>query len=37
MRTRYYTLKLHIGAFYLLELFLEEMLREVENTDAPQR
>ena len=29
MRTRYYTTKLHIGAFYL-PAFLEEMLREVE-------
>ena len=30
MRTRYYTTRLHVGAFYL-PAFLEEMLREVEN------
>ena len=30
MRTKYYTTKLHIGAFYL-PAFLEEMLQEVEN------
>ena len=29
MRTRYYTTRLHVGAFYL-PAFLEEMLREVE-------
>ena len=29
MRTRYYTARLHVGAFYL-PAFLEEMLREVE-------
>ncbi len=29
MRTRYYTSRLHVGAFYL-PAFLEEMLREVE-------
>ena len=29
LRTRYYTSKLHVGAFYL-PAFLEEMLREVE-------
>ncbi len=29
LRTRYYTTRLHIGAFYL-PAFLEEMLREVE-------
>ena len=29
MRTRYYTSRLHVGAFYLPHL-LEEMLREVE-------
>ena len=29
LRTRYYTTKLHIGAFYL-PAFLEEMLKEVE-------
>ena len=28
MRTRYYTTRLHVGAFYL-PAFLEEMLREV--------
>ena len=30
MRTRYYTTRLHVGAFYL-PAFLEEMLREVED------
>ena len=30
MRTRYYTSRLHVGAFYL-PAFLEEMLREVED------
>ncbi len=30
LRTRYYTTKLHVGAFYL-PAFLEEMLREVED------
>ncbi|HBO63982.1 MAG TPA: spermidine synthase, partial [Faecalibacterium sp.] len=29
LRTRYYTTRLHVGAFYL-PAFLEEMLREVE-------
>ena len=29
MRTRYYTTKLHVGAFYL-PAFLEQMLEEVE-------
>ena len=30
LRTRYYTTKLHVGAFYL-PAFLEDMLKEVEN------
>lgn len=33
LRTRYYTTKLHIGAFYL-PAYLEEMLLAVENRDA---
>ena len=33
MHTRYYTTRLHVGAFWL-PAFLEEMLQEVENKDA---
>ncbi len=36
LQTKYYTTKLHIGAFYL-PAFLERMLEEVETSDAAKR